>query len=49
MFRFHEVNFLLVGLFDWGICQNGIFFRYPGIGMVSHWRDTEMENLLTLP
>ena len=26
------------------------FFRYPEIGTVSQWRDTEMENLLpTLP
>ena len=30
--------------------EHNFFFRYPGIGTVLHWRDTEMKNLLpTLP
>ena len=30
--------------------ERNFFFRYPGIGTVLHWRDTEMKNLLpTLP
>ena len=32
------------------IPEQNLFFRYPGISTVLHWRDTEMENLLpTLP
>ena len=30
--------------------ERNLFFRYPGLGTVLHWRDTEMKNLLpTLP
>ena len=30
--------------------EHNFFFRYPRVGTVLHWRDTEMKNLLlTLP
>ena len=47
---FFKFYFQLVGLHSIGDAQECNFFRYDGIGMVSHWWDTEMENLLqTLP
>ena len=34
----------------WYMLEHNFFFRYPGIGTVLHWRDTEMKNILpTLP
>ena len=45
MFRFREFYFLFVSLFDWGYARTQ-FLSVSGIGTVSHWQDSEMENLL---
>ena len=57
MISFRTAMFLLTNLTSGGwaystgeMLEHNFFFEYPGIGMVLHWRDTEMENLLpTLP
>ena len=50
MFSFRQSYFRL-GSYSIGyMLEQNFFFRYPGIGTVLHWRDTEMKNMLpTLP